>query len=114
MAVDSPSAELDELMTEAIADGDLVLDELSVAELVTLMNDRDARIADAVREALPTIAAAIDATSDRMRAGEQHDRGGGRCGDRDDQRQAAVHHGGPRRFDAQVEGARLLDRRNAA
>ncbi len=69
MATNSPDAELDELMTEAVADGDLMLDELTVGELVTMMNARDARIAGAVREALPTITAAIEGTSDRMRAG---------------------------------------------
>jgi N-acetylmuramic acid 6-phosphate etherase len=60
----------DDLLTEAVADGDLMLDEMSVAELVTLMNDRDATIARAVREALPAVIAAIEATSERM------DRGG--------------------------------------
>lgn len=69
MAANSPDAELDELMTEAVADDDLMLDELSVAELVTLMNDRDALIPGAVRDALPTIIAAIEETSDRVRAG---------------------------------------------
>ncbi|QNE35823.1 N-acetylmuramic acid 6-phosphate etherase [Leifsonia shinshuensis] len=69
MATNSPDAELDELMTEAVADNEMMLDELSVAELVTLMNNRDARIPGAVRDALPTIIEAIDATSERMRAG---------------------------------------------
>ncbi len=69
MTANSPDAELDELMTEAVADDDLMLDELSVAELVTLMNDRDALIPGAVRDALPAIIAAIEATSERMRAG---------------------------------------------
>ncbi len=69
MATNSPDAELDELMTEAVADGELMLDELTVAELVTMMNRRDALISGAVREALPTIIEAIEATSERMRAG---------------------------------------------
>lgn len=69
MATNSPDAELDELMTEAVADDDLMLDELSVAELVTMMNDRDAWIPEAVRDALPTIIAAIEDTSERVRAG---------------------------------------------
>ena len=69
MPANSPDAELDELMTEAVADGKLMLDELSVADLVTLMNDHDSRIAGAVRYALPTIIPAIEATSERMRAG---------------------------------------------
>jgi N-acetylmuramic acid 6-phosphate etherase len=61
--------ELDELSTEAVADGGPVLDELSVGELVGLMNERDATIADAVRRVLPDIVAAIGATSERMRSG---------------------------------------------
>ncbi len=69
MAINSPDAELDELMTEAVADGELMLDELTVAELVTMMNNRDERIAGAVRDALPTIIAAIEAASGRMQAG---------------------------------------------
>ena len=32
MAANSPDAELDELMTEAVADDDLMLDELSVKD----------------------------------------------------------------------------------
>lgn len=60
---------LDALSTEAVVDGSLMLDDLSVAELVTLMNRRDATIADAVQQALPVIAAAIEATADRMRRG---------------------------------------------
>jgi N-acetylmuramic acid 6-phosphate etherase len=69
MTADSPGADLDELMTEAVADRDLALDELSVGELVTLMNDRDATIPGAVRAALPSIGAAIEATAARIRKG---------------------------------------------
>jgi N-acetylmuramic acid 6-phosphate etherase len=69
MTADSPDAELDELMTEAVADQDLALDGLTVGELVTLMNDRDATIPGAVRAALPAITAAIEATSARIRQG---------------------------------------------
>jgi N-acetylmuramic acid 6-phosphate etherase len=69
MTADSPGADLDELMTEAVADRDLALDELSVGELVTLMNDRDATIPGAVRAALPSISAAIEATAARIRKG---------------------------------------------
>ena len=56
-------------MTEAVADHELALDELTVAELVTLMNDRDAAIPGAVRAALPAITAAIEATAARIRQG---------------------------------------------
>jgi len=69
MTTDSPDTDLGELMTEAVADRDLALDELTVAELVTLMNDRDATIPGAVRTALPAITAAIEATSARIRQG---------------------------------------------
>jgi N-acetylmuramic acid 6-phosphate etherase len=69
MTADSPDADLDELITEAVADHDLALDELTVAELVTLMNDHDARIPGAVRAALPAIIAAIEATAARVRQG---------------------------------------------
>jgi N-acetylmuramic acid 6-phosphate etherase len=69
MTADSPDADLGELMTEAVADHDLALDELTVAELVTLMNDRDAAIPRAVRAALPAITAAVEATAARVREG---------------------------------------------
>ena len=69
MTADSPQADLGELMTEAVADHHLALDELTVAELVTLMNDRDATIPGAVRAALPAITAAIEATTTRVRKG---------------------------------------------
>ncbi|WP_298226510.1 N-acetylmuramic acid 6-phosphate etherase [Gryllotalpicola sp.] len=69
MTTNPPNTDLDDLVTEAVADDSLMLDELGVAELVTLMNDRDATIPVAVREALPVIATAIEATIDRMRRG---------------------------------------------
>ena len=69
MTSDATGAEPGELMTEAVADHELSLDELSVAELVTMMNDRDAAIPGAVREALPVITAAIEATAARIRQG---------------------------------------------
>jgi N-acetylmuramic acid 6-phosphate etherase len=69
MTADSSGADLGELVTEAVADHDLALDGLTVAELVTLMNDRDATIPGAVRAALPAITAAIEATSARIRKG---------------------------------------------
>jgi len=69
MTADSPNADLDDLLTEAVADHELALDELTVAELVTLMNDRDTAIPGAVRVALPAITAAIEATAARVRSG---------------------------------------------
>ena len=45
------------------------LDTLAAIEIVRLMNDEDRTVADAVREALPEVARAIDRTVERMRAG---------------------------------------------
>jgi N-acetylmuramic acid 6-phosphate etherase len=61
--------ELAGLLTEAVDGRGLMLDELSVAELVTLMNDRDAAIAPAVRHELPAITRAIEAAAERMQRG---------------------------------------------
>lgn len=69
MASDSAEIELDRLTTEAVIDDELMLDEQPVDELVAMMNRRDAQVAGAVRDALPTITAAIESTSERMRAG---------------------------------------------
>lgn len=63
------SDELDDLLTEAVVDPELMLDELGVMELVGLMNERDATIAGSVRAALPEIGAALEATVERMRRG---------------------------------------------
>jgi N-acetylmuramic acid 6-phosphate etherase len=69
VATNPAEIELDRLTTEAVIDDELMLDEQSVDELVAMMNRRDAQIAGAVRDALPTITAAIESTSERMRAG---------------------------------------------
>jgi N-acetylmuramic acid 6-phosphate etherase len=69
MTTDSAGADPGSLITEAVADHDLALDELTVAELVTLMNERDTTIPGAVRAALPAITAAIEATAARIRQG---------------------------------------------
>lgn len=61
--------ELDDLATEAVDDRNLMLDELSIDDLVKLMNDRDATIAAAVRTQLPIISRAIEATALRMQQG---------------------------------------------
>jgi len=61
--------QLDELLTEAVTDDDLMLDELSVEDLALLMNRRDASVATAVQRELPRIVAAIEAVSERMRRG---------------------------------------------
>lgn len=63
-------SDLDRLATESSqASAGRAIDELPVADLVDLMNRRDATIAAAVRTALPTITAAVSATADRMRRG---------------------------------------------
>src|SRR5215472_1414051 len=70
MSAGFPGADhLDGLATEAVGDSGLVLDELSVAQLAALMNARDALIATAVRDQLPAITRAIEATAARMRRG---------------------------------------------
>ncbi|TQL67995.1 N-acetylmuramic acid 6-phosphate etherase [Nocardioides albertanoniae] len=61
---------LDALATEASSTTPgPAIDELSVTDLVALMNARDATIADAVRPALPVISAAVTAATERMREG---------------------------------------------
>lgn len=62
-------AQLDHLATEEVDDRNPALDQLAVADLVQLMNERDAGIAGAVRGSLRTISAAIEAASERMLRG---------------------------------------------
>ncbi|MFT4042076.1 MAG: N-acetylmuramic acid 6-phosphate etherase [Gordonia sp. (in: high G+C Gram-positive bacteria)] len=70
MAADTPpEADVDQLVTEAAEDHGLMLDEMSVAELAELMNERDAGLAGAVRTQLPAITRAVEATVERMRRG---------------------------------------------
>src|SRR5215813_171201 len=45
------------------------LSNLSAAGIVELMNDEDARVADAVKLELPSVAAAVEGIVDRLRAG---------------------------------------------
>ncbi len=45
------------------------LDELSIAELLTVINDEDATVAAVVREAIPVIAQVVDAIADRFTRG---------------------------------------------
>lgn len=61
--------DVDHLATEDVDDRGAALDRLDVAELVRLMNERDAEIASAVARARATITAAIEAIVARMRAG---------------------------------------------
>jgi len=60
---------LDGIATEAWDPAAADLDRRSTAELVSLMNDEDARVPAAVGSAQETIAAAVDAIAERLRAG---------------------------------------------
>lgn len=55
--------------TEALNPRSSALDTLSALEIVTLMNDEDASVPAAVRPALPTIAAFVEAAAERLRDG---------------------------------------------
>jgi len=57
------------LNTEKQNRGSADLDQLSALEFATLMNREDAKVSRAVRKALPNIAQAIDAISDRLAHG---------------------------------------------
>lgn len=61
--------ELDALATESVDPRYADIDQLSVAELASLMNEADAEVPAAVRRALPQIVPAIEAVVDRMRRG---------------------------------------------
>lgn len=61
--------ELADLVTESVNPAYALLDTMSVAELTEVMNQADATVAPAVRAALPSIAAAIEAAAERMQAG---------------------------------------------
>lgn len=63
------SDELISLTTEGINPATRDLDQMSSLELVQAMNREDAKVAQAVAEALPEIAAAIDGIAERMRQG---------------------------------------------
>jgi N-acetylmuramic acid 6-phosphate etherase len=58
-----------EPITEGREEGQADLDLSSTIELVELMNDEDARVAPAVREAAQALAAAIDAIVERLQRG---------------------------------------------
>jgi len=60
---------LEHLTTEAANPASTAIDTLSAVEIVRLMNAEDAKVADAVGAVAESIAAAIDAIVDRMRAG---------------------------------------------
>lgn len=57
------------LSTEAVDPAFADIDRMSVAELAALMNSTDATVPGAVHRALPSIVPAIEATTERFRAG---------------------------------------------
>jgi N-acetylmuramic acid 6-phosphate etherase len=61
--------ELSSLATESINPATRDLDRLTTLDLVSLINQEDARVALAVSEALPEIARAIDGAAERMHRG---------------------------------------------
>ncbi len=61
--------DLSDLGTEGRNPRSEELDAMTTIDLVTTMNDEDRRTAEAVREALPAIAAAVDAIAARMHKG---------------------------------------------
>ncbi|MFI5528240.1 N-acetylmuramic acid 6-phosphate etherase [Kitasatospora sp. NPDC051853] len=62
-------AQLETLATEAFRPELAEIDRLSTLEIATLMNGEDRTVAEAVARRLPEIAAAIDATAERMARG---------------------------------------------
>lgn len=60
---------LDELQTERVDPRYSHIDQASVAQLATLMNDADATVPLAVRDALPAIVPAIEAVTERLERG---------------------------------------------
>ena len=57
------------LITEARNPASVDLDQLDSLGIVTLMNQEDARVAEAVRTELPMIARAVDVIVDRLSRG---------------------------------------------
>ncbi|MDP9039855.1 MAG: N-acetylmuramic acid 6-phosphate etherase [Acidobacteriota bacterium] len=60
---------LAKLATEARNPRSDAIDELSIIEMLTLINDEDGMVAAAVRTQLPQIARAVDAIAERFRSG---------------------------------------------
>ncbi|MCM3698367.1 N-acetylmuramic acid 6-phosphate etherase [Paenibacillus macerans] len=60
---------LENLTTEARNERTMRLDEMSVAELLTVMNEEDAKVAGAVKKEIPQIAKAVTAITDALRRG---------------------------------------------
>ncbi len=61
--------ELGLLLTETRNEASARLDEVPTIEMLAVINDEDARVAQAVRAELPAIAAVVDAVAERFRRG---------------------------------------------
>ena len=61
--------QLEHLTTERENEKSVGLDEMSPLEIVTLMNEEDRTVAEAVRQVLPAIAEAVEAIAASFRAG---------------------------------------------
>jgi len=60
---------IEQLLTEQRNPASANIDNLSTEQMLTIMNDEDAKIAASVRDALPSIARAVDAATDALRNG---------------------------------------------
>lgn len=60
---------LEGLTTEARNEATKKIDQVSTLEMVTLINQEDQKVAQAIEKVLPQIAAAIDATAERFKKG---------------------------------------------
>lgn len=60
---------LENLTTETRNQRTMLLDQMSITELLTVMNEEDAKIADAVKEQIPSIAKAVTAITESLRRG---------------------------------------------
>ncbi|NSR75983.1 N-acetylmuramic acid 6-phosphate etherase [Enterococcus faecalis] len=60
---------LEGLMTEARNEATKKIDQVSTLEMVTLINQEDQKVAQAIEKVLPQIAAAIDAAAERFKKG---------------------------------------------
>ena len=65
----SEKLQLGELTTEARNPASARLDELSMLEMLGVMNDEDAKVATAVRAELPAVARAVDGIAERLGRG---------------------------------------------
>ena len=69
MAKTTLMAELEQLVSEARNPDTLQIDLMSSGEIVAAMNAEDARVAEAVRQVLPQVAAAVDCIVEAFKAG---------------------------------------------